>query len=105
MTRILLLAVVLLAAPCGHAQVLVALLLGDKLNSGNIEFGLSTGLNVSQIDGLEGGEPSKAGYLGMYFDIKLSDRWYLHPEVSPKCVLGHANFLPTPPATAHWTFN
>jgi len=32
-----------------QSQVLIALLLGDKLNSGKIEFGLDGGLNYSSI--------------------------------------------------------
>ena len=87
--RPLFLALLLLASACSRAQVLVALILGDELNSGKIEFGLTTGLNASRIDGLEGGRAELTPYLGLYFDIKLSDRWYLHPETWPKCVLGH----------------
>jgi hypothetical protein len=36
----------------GHGQVLISLVFGDKLNSGNIEFGLDGGLTVSDIGGL-----------------------------------------------------
>lgn len=89
--------VLLLAtAPAARAQVLIALILGDDLNSGKIEFGLTTGLNSSTLDGVDGGSPANAPYLGLYFDIKLSERWYFHPETWPKCVLGEAQ-LPAYP--------
>jgi hypothetical protein len=80
--------IILLACIPARSQVLVALILGDDLNSGKIEFGLTTGLNASTIDGVEGGQPELAPYLGLYFDIKLSEKWYFHPETWPKTVLG-----------------
>lgn len=79
-----------LLSSSGRGQVLVALILGDELNSGKIEFGLTTGLNMSTLDGVEGGEALRAPYLGLYFDIRLSEKWYFHPETWPKCVLGQA---------------
>ena len=82
------LALVLLMCIPVRAQLLVALILGDDLNSGKIEFGLTTGLNASTIDGVEGGQAELAPYLGLYFDIKLSEKWYFHPETWPKAVLG-----------------
>lgn len=80
--------IALTACPPLGAQVLVALILGDDLNSGKIEFGLTTGMNASQLEGVEGGEAETAPYLGLYFDFRLSDNWYFHPETWPKCVLG-----------------
>ena len=34
-----------------HGQVLISLLLGDKLNTGQIEFGLDGGLSLSNLHG------------------------------------------------------
>ncbi len=85
---------VLLAPAFAQAQVLIALILGDELNSGKIEFGLTTGVNASSMDGVAGGEAAPAVYLGLYFDIKLSDNWYFHPETWPKCVLGEGQLPP-----------
>ena len=36
-----------------QSQVLISLLLGEKLNTGAIEFGLEGGINWTQISGLE----------------------------------------------------
>ncbi|MBL7865332.1 MAG: PorT family protein, partial [Cyclobacteriaceae bacterium] len=36
-------------------QVIISLLLGDKLNSGKIEFGLDGGVNYSSMKGLSSG--------------------------------------------------
>lgn len=86
--------IVLLACSPARAQVLIALILGDDLNSGKIEFGMTTGLNASTIDGVDGGEAELAPYLGLYFDIKLSENWYFHPETWPKTVLGQDKLPP-----------
>ena len=54
-----------------QSQVLIALLLGDKLNSGKIEFGLDGGLNYSSISSLETDNFKSDFNLGFYFDIKI----------------------------------
>ncbi|MBL7940100.1 MAG: PorT family protein [Flavobacteriales bacterium] len=92
--RWVLLLLLVAVSPKAHTQVLIALILGDDLNSGKIEFGLTTGLNASTLDGVPGGEPARAPYLGLYFDIKLSENWYFHPETWPKSVLGEAKLKP-----------
>ena len=84
----------LLASSSGRAQVLIALLFGDELNSGKMEFGLTTGLNSSTMDGVEDGNAARAAFVGLYFDIRLSDNWYFHPETWPKCVLGEEKLPP-----------
>lgn len=78
-----------------HAQVLIALLFGDKLNSGKLEFGLTVGPSFTNIKGAGGSY--KAGLnLGLYFNIKLNDRWYIHPEGVAKGGFGARNIFPYP---------
>jgi hypothetical protein len=48
--------VLVLAGYSSRAQVIISLLLGDKLNTGKIEFGLDGGVNYPSIRGLVGGE-------------------------------------------------
>ena len=71
-----------------QSQVLIALLLGDKLNSGKIEFGLDGGLNYSSISSLETDNFKRDFNLGFYFDIKLKDHWYFNTGVLVKSSLG-----------------
>ena len=71
-----------------HSQVLIALLLGDKLNTGKIEFGLDGGLNYSTIGGLETNKFDNSFYLGFYFDIKMKNQWLLNTGVLVKSTLG-----------------
>ena len=56
-----------------NSQVLISILLGDKLNSGKVEFGLDGGLNWSNIHGLPGANSLTGFNLGFYFDIKLKN--------------------------------
>ncbi len=71
-----------------QSQVLIALLLGDKLNSGNIEFGIDGGLNYSTISGMGSNDWIKNWNLGFYFDIKIKDQWVFNTGVLVKSRLG-----------------
>jgi len=71
-----------------QSQVLIALLLGDKLNTGKVEFGLDGGLNYSSISGLESNNFSQTYNLGFYFDIKMKEQWFLNTGVAVKSTLG-----------------
>lgn len=71
-----------------HSQVLIALLLGDKLNSGKIEFGLDGGMNFSSISNLENRDYIRTFNLGFYFDIKMKDQLFLNTGVLVKSNLG-----------------
>ena len=74
-----------------HSQVLIALLLGDKLNSDKLEFGVDVGLNYTTIDGIDGVEYKPGFSFGLYFMIKLNDHFYLHPMAVPKSTWGARN--------------
>jgi hypothetical protein len=77
-----------------QSQVLIALLLGDKLNTGKIEFGLDGGLNYSSIGGLESSSYSDSFFLGFYFDVKVKDQWLLNTGVLVKSTLGADKLTP-----------
>jgi len=74
-----------------QSQVLISLLLGDKLNSDGLEFGLEGGFNWSQISGLESSEYNRSFNLGFYFDIRLKDSWSLYTGTLVKASLGSGN--------------
>jgi hypothetical protein len=90
--RILLVCLTLLVpAAAADAQVLIALLFGDMLNTGNIEFGLDGGLNWSSQPGLAQSELDRNWHLGFYFDIKLDTAdLMLHTGVIVKSSMGVA---------------
>lgn len=92
MKRAIIAASFILLSVYGHSQVLISILLGDKLNSGKLEFGLDGGVNYSQLD------QSKANgtfNLGFYFDFKLKNpNLMFHTGVIVKSTMG-AKDLPT----------
>ena len=71
-----------------HSQVLISLLLGDKLNSDKIEFGLDSGLNWSKIGNLDSNSSYRTFNLGFYFDILVDDKWSINTGVLVKSSLG-----------------
>lgn len=86
-----------LVIPPAHGQVIISLLLGDKLNSGKVEFGLDGGLNLSSQSGQPSTSVMSSFNLGFYFDIKLKkEPWMIHTGVIVKSNMGTGN-LPVYP--------
>jgi hypothetical protein len=71
-----------------NSQVLISLLLGDKLNSDGLEFGLEGGVNYTNISGFESSKMSSNFNLGFYFDIRMKDQLFLNTGVSVKSSFG-----------------
>jgi len=84
----------MLSGLASNSQVLISILLGDKLNTGKIEFGLSGGANWSTIKNLDEAKSLPGFNLGFYFDFKLKNpSWMVHTGVIVKSPMG-ANELP-----------
>ncbi|MCK9452674.1 MAG: PorT family protein [Bacteroidales bacterium] len=71
-----------------QSQVLISLLLGDKLNSDGLEFGLEGGFNWSGISHLEANTQLSSFNLGFYFDIRLKNQWNLYTGLLVKAKMG-----------------
>src|SRR6187549_2891306 len=90
--KILLTATLIMLTSLVHGQVIISLLLGDKLNSGKVEFGLDGGINYPDIRGLDKSKMKANLNLGFYFDIKLKNpNWMVHTGVLVKSSMGAAN--------------
>jgi hypothetical protein len=78
------------------SQVLISLLLGDKLNSEKLKFGLDGGVNWSNITNLDPSKYKAHFNLGFYFDflLKKDTRWYLHTGVLVKSTMGPQSLNP-----------
>jgi hypothetical protein len=76
-----------------NSQVLISLLLGDKLNSEKLKFGLDGGVNWSNITNLDKSNYKAHFNLGFYFDFLLKEKthWYLHTGVLVKSTMGAQN--------------
>lgn len=76
-------------ASTGYSQVLISILLGDKLNSGKIEFGLEGGWSLSTLDGLDPSTAHSNYNLGFYFDFAMKNpAWYVSTGVRVKSTMG-----------------
>lgn len=91
MKKTLTILVLLIAFSTAQSQILITLLLGDKLNSPGLEFGLEGGLNLTTISGMEGYGYLRNFNMGFYFDIRLKNQWNLYTGVLVKSNLGLEN--------------
>jgi len=71
-----------------QSQVLITLLLGDKLNSEGLEFGLEGGVNWTKISGLDTKDYARKWNLGFYFDIRIKNQWSFYTGVLVKSNYG-----------------
>jgi hypothetical protein len=83
-----------LSASQSKSQVIIALLFGDKLNSDKLEFGLAGGLNLSHTSNMTDVKTRSGFNLGLYFNIKLDDNWFIRIEAVPKFPTGVSKMKP-----------
>ena len=89
MKKLLLTSSILLGSIYGRSQILISILLGDKLNSDKLEFGLDGGINYSSLTGIDQSKTNRTFNLGFYFDIKMKNpKWMLHTGVMVKSTMG-----------------
>lgn len=91
MKRIIVILALVFATYYAQSQVLISLLLGDKLNSPNLEFGLEGGFNYTNINGFEESELLRNFNLGFYFDIRMKENLFLYTGVQVKSNFGMEN--------------
>ncbi len=91
MKKYLLFAGFILFGFCAQSQVLISLLLGDKLNSDNLEFGLEGGLNLTNINSFENTTELGNFNLGFYFDIRMKNQFSFYTGVQVKSNFGMRN--------------
>ena len=84
MRRFIIVIILVMAGFVSQSQVLITILLGDKLNSDGLEFGLEGGVNWSNISGLETNSFARKWNLGFYFDIRIKNQWFLYTGVLVK---------------------
>ncbi len=91
MKKYLLILSLLIIGFTSNSQVLISILLGDKLNSEGLEFGLEGGLNLTNIAGFDDTKSLGNFNLGFYFDIKVKNQWYFYTGVQVKSNFGMKN--------------
>lgn len=93
MRKYLLIVSLLILGFTSHSQVLISLLLGDKLNSEGLEFGIEGGLNLTNIAGFDDTKSLESFNLGFYFDIRMKNQWHLYTGLQVKSNFGMKHLL------------
>jgi hypothetical protein len=89
MKNFLIISTLLFISITANSQILISILLGDKLNSDKLEFGLDGGLNIANINGIDQTNAVRRFNVGFYFDLKLKNpAWMVHTGVIVKSTLG-----------------
>lgn len=85
----------LLIVTSAQSQIIVALLFGDKLNTGKMEFGLVAAPVLTNLTNTDG--QARSGFnLGLYFNIRPDKKFFVHLELTAKGSLGAKNIAPYP---------
>jgi hypothetical protein len=89
-TAIMAVVMIIIFTQKANSQVLISLLLGDKLNTEKLKFGLDGGLNYSSISNIDPSKYRPNFNLGFYFDflLKKDMKWYVHTGVLVKSSMG-----------------
>ena len=91
---ILFLIVTVLAPSVANGQVLIGMLLGDKVTSPTFHLGANVGANYTNLTGIDGTSGKWGFQLGLYGEWKFAEHWYLQPELVPFFYCG-AHDVPT----------
>ena len=94
MKKILFALTCMLVSTWASGQILISILLGDKLNSDKVEFGLDGGLAYTNIRGLDDADASRVMHLGFYFDIRMTKSVLFHTGVIVKSTMGASGLPP-----------
>lgn len=78
---------VILAAPA-KGQVLIGMLFGGALASENFNIGFEIGMNLSNVDGLDGASLSRGTLLGLYAAWRFSEHFHLYTALLPLSAKG-----------------
>mgnify|MGYP004701132839 CR=1 FL=1 len=96
LSRIVIVAFLMLFPAVMNAQVLISLVFGKALNTDKVEFGLAGGMSRSYINSIPESDPMNSFDLGFYFHILMKNSSYLSTGVHVKSNVG-ATGMPTYP--------
>ncbi|MEE9449604.1 MAG: outer membrane beta-barrel protein [Ignavibacteriaceae bacterium] len=77
-----------------NAQALLILLFGDQLSTETFQMGINASLSGSNINGLENTDYRISWAFGAFGEVKLSDDWFLHFNLTIKTPGGAKNVEP-----------
>jgi hypothetical protein len=86
---------VIVSAPA-QGQVLIGMLFGGALASENFNIGFEIGMNLSDVDGLNGASVSRGSLLGLFASWRFSEHYHLFTAVLPLSNKGAKDADPIP---------
>jgi hypothetical protein len=72
-----------LSVPDAHGQVLIGMLLGDKVSTENFHLGVGVGVNLADLNGIDDTSLRRGFMLGIIAEWRFADHFYLQPELLP----------------------
>ena len=85
-----------LTATPARGQVLIGMLLGGSLASETFNIGFEIGMNLSNVDGLDGASRSRGTLLGLFASWRFSEHWHLYTGIMPLSDKGAKDADPIP---------
>jgi hypothetical protein len=79
-----------------RGQVLIGMLLGGPLASENFNIGFEIGMNLSNVDGLDGASWSRGSLLGLFASWRFSEHYHLYTGIMPLSNKGAKDADPIP---------
>jgi hypothetical protein len=84
-----------------NSQILIGLLLGDKVTSEKFHLSLDIGANFSDLSGIDDTKIRSGFFLGLAGEWQFAEHWYLQPELGVFYYAGAGNlpmdYFPPPP--------
>ena len=77
-----------------NAHALLILLFGDKLSTESFQMGINASLSASTINGIDNAEYRVSWAFGAFGELRFSDNWFLHFNLTIKTPGGAKNVQP-----------
>ncbi len=97
MKKTLLILMLALSSNVAHSQALLILLFGDKLSTETFQMGINASGSASDIIGLSDTKLRYSWAFGAFGEIRLSDDWFMHIDLTLKTPGGARNVQPFQP--------
>ena len=85
----------MISAPAG-GQVLIGMLFGGAVASENFNVGFEIGMNLSNVDGLDGASRARGSLVGLFASWRFSEHYHLFTAVLPLSNKGAKDADPIP---------
>jgi hypothetical protein len=97
MKKVLLIMILAMSCNVAQSQALLMILFGDKLSTETFQVGINASASASNINGISDTKFRYSWAFGAFGEIRFSDTWYLHIDLTIKTPGGAKNVQPFMP--------